>query len=136
MAQEAAGAPTGTPEAGPPPIKGGPDANVPPLVCGAVTGTWAGTWRLNSGVAGTWATNLVESAGGVLSGNSVVTGTPCGTTSTIVGKRVGCSISIGLPSFGGCTVEFVGTLAGIDMSGTFTVTQGLNDQGRWSGSKR
>lgn len=142
---EATSAPTSKPDSGTPPIKGFPDAsppkvvpdaNVPPLVCGSVTGAWIGTWKSNSGVAGTWETRLVESAGGALSGSSVVTGTQCGTTSTIVGKRAGCTISIGLSSFGGCTVEFVGTIEGSNMSGTFSVTQGLNDQGQWSGSKR
>lgn len=123
--------PFGVREAGVPPRDGG----IHPVVCRDVTGRWAGSWNAASGVAGTWQTDLVETASGALSGNSAVTGTQCGTTSTVTGKRDVCAITIGLSSFGGCTVVFTGTLQGDAMSGTFTVAAGLSDHGEWSGSR-
>lgn len=126
--------PTSTPTPGPNPV---PTPNPNPQSCTNVTGLWAGTWTARSGVSGTWQTNMVESGGGALSGKSVVTGTPaCGSASTIVGKRDGCTITFGLADFNSCTVDFVGTLSDGVMFGTFTVTAGVSDQGDWRGSRQ
>jgi hypothetical protein len=101
-----------------------------------VSGTWAGQWTASSGIAGTWQTDWIEDRSGHVDGSAFVTGTSCGTRAGVAGERQGCSISFGLVEFGGCSVDFEGTIDGNTVSGTFIVTAGVSDQGQWSGSKQ
>jgi hypothetical protein len=124
----------GTPLRSPP--RDLPAPNKPPVAdCSNVSGHWSGTWHAASGVSGTWETDWVESPSGHLAGKETVTGTSCGTSAELVGQRDGCSITFGLAEFGACSVDFAGTLDGDELSGTFTVTAGLNDRGKFRGSR-
>ncbi len=102
-----------------------------------LTGTWNGTWQDTTPdqAGGTFVLTWTQN-GNALSGNIVVSGTPCLSAATVSGTVNGAAISFGAVS-GTNTVTYNGTVSGSTMQGGYTAPSACEDaQGTWTATKQ
>lgn len=100
-----------------------------------LTGTWSGTWTSTNpddGSTGTFEIQWAQ-AGSNLAGTITVNGTPCLSTGAITGTLAGDAIEFGSIQ-SQFDVDFMGTVAGEAMSGTYSTNCGPAE-GDWGATK-
>jgi hypothetical protein len=136
-----AAAPSGGPVANAAPASASPAPAVtnpptkPPAQAGAdLSGTWVGTWQnvtpdqSAGGFTLTW-----KQQGNKLTGTISISGTPCLNGGSITGTVNGAQISFGAVQ-GQASVDYVGTVAGSTMSGTYSTDCG-KARGGWNAKR-
>lgn len=115
---------------------GGGSSSSPPTV--DVTGNWAGSWLSKNGSAGSLSIAFTQT-GATLSGTVSLGGSSCFSAGNISGTVSGNNIiSAGVFS-GSLRVDFDGTAANNQISGSYNVENGgacTSDTGTWTVSKQ